>query len=113
MSHSSLPTASLREDIERLFDAGARAHEVPMAHPIFERFREALTHGENALLDESGRLAALTIEVLRDPELRDRLGAAGRRPYESRFTPEKAGARIVEERERIARPAPDGAAAPR
>ncbi|HEX4663248.1 MAG TPA: 2,3,4,5-tetrahydropyridine-2,6-dicarboxylate N-succinyltransferase [Terriglobales bacterium] len=46
MSHSSFSVASLREDIERLFDAGAHAHEVPMAHPIFERFREALTHGE-------------------------------------------------------------------
>ncbi|HVH85152.1 MAG TPA: 2,3,4,5-tetrahydropyridine-2,6-dicarboxylate N-succinyltransferase [Terriglobales bacterium] len=46
MSHSSPTTASLREEIERLFDAGTRAHEVPLAHATFERFREALTHGD-------------------------------------------------------------------
>jgi 2,3,4,5-tetrahydropyridine-2-carboxylate N-succinyltransferase len=46
MSHSSTSTATLREDIERLFEAGSRAHEVPQAHATFERFREALTHGE-------------------------------------------------------------------
>jgi len=48
---------------------------------------QALTHGENVLL-----------------------GAAGQRLYESRFTPENAGGRIVEELERIARLAADGAA---
>src|SRR5947208_16153775 len=46
MSHSSTSTATLREDIERLFEAGSRAHEVPQAHATFDRFREALTHGE-------------------------------------------------------------------
>src|SRR6516165_5239350 len=39
-------TEALKESIERLFDAGAKAHEVPLAHATFERFREALTHGE-------------------------------------------------------------------
>jgi glycosyltransferase involved in cell wall biosynthesis len=62
----------------------------------------ALTHGENVLLGESDRLAALTLTALRYPSLRDRLGTAGRRLYESRFTAEKAGARIVEELERLA-----------
>ena len=62
----------------------------------------ALAHGENVLLGESDRLAALTLEALADPALRDRLGAAGRRLYEARFTPEKAGARIVAELERLA-----------
>jgi 2,3,4,5-tetrahydropyridine-2-carboxylate N-succinyltransferase len=46
MSHSSPLTASLQEEIERLYDAGSQAHEVPLAHATFERFREALTHGE-------------------------------------------------------------------
>ena len=46
MSHSSPATASLREDIERLFEAGSRAHEIPLAHATFERFRELLSHGE-------------------------------------------------------------------
>src|SRR5437870_13866884 len=46
MSHTSTSTASLREDIERLFEAGTHAHEVPQAHATFERFREALSHGE-------------------------------------------------------------------
>ena len=63
----------------------------------------ALAHGENALLGESDHLAKLTLEALRDGALRERLGAAGRRLYESRFTPEKAGGRIVEELQRIAR----------
>lgn len=46
MSHTSNVIASLREEIERLFEAGAKASEVPLAHPTFERFREALTHGD-------------------------------------------------------------------
>ncbi|HET9742734.1 MAG TPA: 2,3,4,5-tetrahydropyridine-2,6-dicarboxylate N-succinyltransferase [Terriglobales bacterium] len=46
MSHSSPETASLREEIVRLYDAGAHACEVPQAHATFERFRELLTHGE-------------------------------------------------------------------
>jgi glycosyltransferase involved in cell wall biosynthesis len=62
----------------------------------------ALTHDENVLLGESGRLADLTIRAARDPALRARLGEAGRRLYESRFTPERAGTRLVEELERIA-----------
>jgi 2,3,4,5-tetrahydropyridine-2-carboxylate N-succinyltransferase len=36
----------LQAEIERLFDAGSHACEVPMAHATFERFREALSHGE-------------------------------------------------------------------
>jgi 2,3,4,5-tetrahydropyridine-2-carboxylate N-succinyltransferase len=46
MSHSSPINASLRDEIERLFEAGPRAAEIPLAHPTFERFREALTHGD-------------------------------------------------------------------
>ena len=46
MSHSAPMTATLRDEIERLFEAGARAHEVPQAHATFERFREALSHGD-------------------------------------------------------------------
>ena len=62
----------------------------------------ALASGENALLGRSDELAGLTVRALRDPALRERLGAAGRQLYESRFTPEKAGGRIVEELERLA-----------
>ena len=46
MSHSSTTTANMRIEIERLFKAGTHAHEVPQAHATFERFREALSHGE-------------------------------------------------------------------
>jgi len=46
MSHSSPTTANLQNEIERLFEAGMHAHEVPLAHATFERFREALSHGE-------------------------------------------------------------------
>ena len=56
MSHSSPVAASLREDIERLFEAGSRAHEVPLAHATFERFREALSHGDiRAAENHNGR----------------------------------------------------------
>lgn len=46
MSHTASITETLRESIERLFEAGSKAHEVPLAHATFERFREALSHGE-------------------------------------------------------------------
>jgi glycosyltransferase involved in cell wall biosynthesis len=61
-----------------------------------------LTHEENALLAETPGLARETIRALGDPELRARLGAAGRQLYENEFTPERAGASIVAELERIA-----------
>jgi 2,3,4,5-tetrahydropyridine-2,6-dicarboxylate N-succinyltransferase len=53
MSHSSLPTANMQKEIERLFEAGAHAHEVPQAHATFERFREALSHGEIRAAEKS------------------------------------------------------------
>jgi 2,3,4,5-tetrahydropyridine-2,6-dicarboxylate N-succinyltransferase len=46
MSHTASIIETLRESIERLFEAGSKAHEVPLAHATFERFREALSHGE-------------------------------------------------------------------
>lgn len=71
----------------------------------------ALEHRENALLGPSDELAGLTVEALRDPALRERLGAAGRRLYESRFTPEQAGRRIVASLEGLAATRPAAAAA--
>src|SRR5207248_8626767 len=53
MSHSSTSTANMKEEIERLFEAGSRAHEVPLAHATFERFREALSHGEIRAAEKS------------------------------------------------------------
>ena len=67
----------------------------------------ALVHRENVLLGQSDELATLTVTALRDPALRERLGGAGRLLYESRFTLDTAGARIVAELERIA-PAREG-----
>ncbi len=61
-----------------------------------------LADGENALLAETDSLAAATLRALRDPPLRERLGAAGRELYEARFTPERAGGRIVRELEELA-----------
>jgi glycosyltransferase involved in cell wall biosynthesis len=55
----------------------------------------ALEHEVNLLLGPSERLADETLRALADPALRERLGAAGRELYESRFTAEKAGGRIV------------------
>src|SRR5258708_20829778 len=54
MSHSSSPTATLQEDIVRLFESGALAKEDPFAMPAFERFREALTHGEIRAAEKRG-----------------------------------------------------------
>jgi glycosyltransferase involved in cell wall biosynthesis len=65
-----------------------------------------LAHGRDVLLAPSERLAEQTLRALRDPALRERLGAAGRRLYESRFTPEQAGARIVAALEGLAWEAP-------
>lgn len=61
-----------------------------------------LEDGVNVLLGDSDGLARATLRALADPELRGRLGAAGRRVYEEHFTPERAGGRIVDELERIA-----------
>jgi 2,3,4,5-tetrahydropyridine-2-carboxylate N-succinyltransferase len=55
MSQSPSVAATLRDDIERLFEAGARAHEIPQAHSTFERFREALSHGEIRAAEKRGR----------------------------------------------------------
>lgn len=46
MSQIASPTANLQEAIVRIYEAGAKCNEVPLAHATFERFREALTHGE-------------------------------------------------------------------
>jgi glycosyltransferase involved in cell wall biosynthesis len=63
-----------------------------------------LAHGENTLLAEDGPgLVDALVTALADPDLRERLGRNGRRTYESTSIPERAGARIVEELERVAR----------
>lgn len=62
-----------------------------------------LRHGHNVLLAPSAGLADQTVRALGDPGLRERLGANGRELYESLFTPERAGARLVAELERVAR----------
>ena len=72
-----------------------------MAHSANRLGIPALADGENCLLADSGELAAATLRALRDPGLRSRLGDAGRRLYESAFTPETAGARIVSELEQL------------
>lgn len=60
-----------------------------------------LEHGVNSLLADGEGLARETLSALGDLDLRRRLGEAGRRLYEEQFTPERAGARIVEEIERV------------
>jgi Glycosyl transferases group 1 len=55
-----------------------------------------LAHGQNALLADDGPgLVDAVVAALGDPGLRARLGRNARRTYETTFTPEKAGARIV------------------
>jgi glycosyltransferase involved in cell wall biosynthesis len=61
---------------------------------------EVVVHGETGLLSAPGDLPALAahlVTVLRDPDLRARMGAAGRRRVETRFTPE----RMAREAERV------------
>jgi hypothetical protein len=77
-----------------------------VAHSANQLGIPALAHYENALLGPSDRLAQLTLSALRDPELRARLGTTGRRLYEERFTPERAGGRIVETLEGLVERAP-------
>ena len=61
-----------------------------------------LVHGENVLLADTAGLARETLRAIADPQLRERLGRRGRELYESEFTPERAGTRIVQELERLA-----------
>lgn len=54
--------------------------------------REAVQHGDNGLLvpaRDAGALADAIARLARDPELRRRLGAAGRRKAETEFSSEK------------------------
>jgi glycosyltransferase involved in cell wall biosynthesis len=76
-----------------------------VAHSANQLGIPALEHGRNVLLAPSEHLAEQTLLALGEPALRERLGAAGRQLYESRFTPEKAGARIVGALEGLARTA--------
>ena len=62
-----------------------------------------LIHDQNALLASSGAgLADAVIRAIRDPALRRRLGANGRKTYEEHFHPGVAGNRMVVELERVA-----------
>jgi glycosyltransferase involved in cell wall biosynthesis len=61
-----------------------------------------LAHEDNILLADTPGLARETLRAVADPSLRERLGSAGRKLYEAEFTPEQAGARIVDELQRIA-----------
>ena len=62
-----------------------------------------LRDGENAILAADGpALAEATLAALADPEARARVGRAARQLYETTFTPSIAGARIVQELERVA-----------
>jgi glycosyltransferase involved in cell wall biosynthesis len=55
-----------------------------------------LEHGRNVLLGSSSKeLARHALTVLRDDELRDRLGAAGRATYEAAFAPGVAAEKIL------------------
>ena len=63
-----------------------------------------LVHGHNALLAGDGPgLVDAVVTALADPELRARLGRNARRTYETTFTPERAGARIVSALEAVVR----------
>jgi glycosyltransferase involved in cell wall biosynthesis len=61
-----------------------------------------LEHDVNVLLADGHGLATAVLRALDDQDLRTRLGESGRALYESRFTPERAGGRIVAELEQIA-----------
>jgi glycosyltransferase involved in cell wall biosynthesis len=67
--------------------------------------REFLVDGETALLVPPGDPAALAAAIARlrdDPDLRARLGRAGRALYEERFRPEKIGAQLRKVLEEVA-----------
>jgi glycosyltransferase involved in cell wall biosynthesis len=60
--------------------------------------REIARHGENALLAPPGDPAALAealAQLFAQPELRRRLGAAGRRIAEAEFSAEEVGRRTL------------------
>ncbi len=60
---------------------------------------EVIVQGETGLLAERGSVSGLSdalLSLLRDPELRHRLGSAGRRRAEQLFTPEQMALRMYE-----------------
>jgi glycosyltransferase involved in cell wall biosynthesis len=62
-----------------------------------------LRDGQNALLAADGAgMARAVLRALADPDLRLRLGREARSLYEATFRPDVAGARIVDELERVA-----------
>jgi glycosyltransferase involved in cell wall biosynthesis len=59
---------------------------------------EVVRHGETGLLSPRGDVAALAanlVRLLRDPSLRARMGEAGRRDVETRFTPSRLASDVL------------------
>jgi glycosyltransferase involved in cell wall biosynthesis len=70
----------------------AMAAARPVVGFAVEGIPEVVVHDETGLLSPAGAVDALArdlVRVLTDPELSARLGAAGRRRFVERFTPER------------------------
>ena len=87
--HEGMPLAAMEA-----MDAG-----LPVVATDVIGTSEVVAHGETGLLvppQDPAALAAALGEVLRDPDLRARLGAAGRARYEQCFTSARMAARTAE-----------------
>ena len=69
----------------------AAAHGKPVIATTAGGIPEVVRHGETGLLVEFGNVAELkhALEHMRDPEERREMGQAGRRAWETRFSPEQ------------------------
>lgn len=76
----------------------AMALGVPVVSTEIDGLASVLVHGDNALVTPQGdpeAMAAALVAVLTDAGLAARLGAAGRRSFEERFTIDGAAARMI------------------
>jgi glycosyltransferase involved in cell wall biosynthesis len=75
---------------------------VPCVATPFGAARDLIRHGENGFFADSVSEWRDALEQLRDPELRGRIGRAGRATVEQRFALRDAGPRLVELLEAVA-----------
>lgn len=90
--------ASMVTEGQPLVILEAMAAGLPVIAPVGPGVAEEAIDGETALLvpePTADALAAKLVELARDPEMRMRLGSAGRRRYEELFTQRAFGARMI------------------
>lgn len=69
-----------------------------VSHTYNQRANPEMIHGENVLMGETADgIVHCVVEAIKNPELRAKIGADGRRAYETHFTPTVVVERLVKE----------------